>query len=185
MEKKNSYSGEQKIFECSICLETAKEPVITKCGHIFCWPCLYEWFESKGNQTTCPNCKNPIHKDDIIPIYTKDENKNNSKKGFDIPRPKAQRNNNNNNNNNNINNSFFNSNFNFGFGFFPFFNLNFNNFNNGYYENEFNNNNNYNNNYNNNNNNISFFDGMNENEKKYISNLLILLFMIFFWINFV
>ncbi len=184
MEKKNSYSGEQKIFECSICLETAKEPVITKCGHIFCWPCLYEWFESKGNQTTCPNCKNPIHKDDIIPIYTKDENKNNSKKGFDIPRPKAQRNNNNNNNNNN--NSFFNSNFNFGFGFFPFFNLNFNNFNNGYYENEFNNNNNnYNNNYNNNNNNISFFDGMNENEKKYISNLLILLFMIFFWINFV
>ena len=169
MEKKNSYSGEQKIFECSICLETAKEPVITKCGHIFCWPCLYEWFESKGNQTTCPNCKNPIHKDDIIPIYTKDENKNNSKKGFDIPRPKAQRNNNNNNNN-----FFSNSNFNFGFGFFPFsgFNINFNNFNN---ENE------YNNNYNNNN---SFFDGMNENEKKYISNLLILLFMIFFWINF-
>ena len=172
MEKKNSYSGEQKIFECSICLETAKEPVITKCGHIFCWPCLYEWFESKGNQTTCPNCKNPIHKDDIIPIYTKDENKNNSKKGFDIPRPKAQRNNNNNNNNNN---SFFtNSNFNFGFGFFPFsgFNINFNNFNN---ENE------YNNNYNNNN---SFFDGIKKNEKKYISNLLILLFMIFFWINF-
>ena len=170
MEKKNSYSGEQKIFECSICLETAKEPVITKCGHIFCWPCLYEWFESKGNQTTCPNCKNPIHKDDIIPIYTKDENKNNSKKGFDIPRPKAQRNSNNNNNNN----FFSNSNFNFGFGFFPFsgFNINFNNFNN---ENE------YNNNYNNNN---SFFDGMNENEKKYISNLLILLFMIFFWINF-
>ena len=174
MEKKNSYSGEKKIFECSICLETAKEPVITKCGHIFCWPCLYEWFESKGNQTTCPNCKNPIHKDDIIPIYTKDENKNNSKKGFDIPRPKAQRNNNNYNNNNN--NFFNNSNFNFGFGFFPFsgFNINFNNFNN---ENE------YNNNYNNNNNN-SFFDGMNENEKKYISNLLILLFMIFFWINF-
>ena len=172
MEKKNSYSGEQKIFECSICLETAKEPVITKCGHIFCWPCLYEWFESKGNQTTCPNCKNPIHKDDIIPIYTKDENKNNSKKGFDIPRPKAQRNSNNNNNNNNF---FSNSNFNFGFGFFPFsgFNINFNNFNN---ENEYNN---YN--YNNNN---SFFDGMNENEKKYISNLLILLFMIFFWINF-
>ena len=171
MEKKNSYSGEQKIFECSICLETAKEPVITKCGHIFCWPCLYEWFESKGNQTTCPNCKNPIHKDDIIPIYTKDENKNNSKKGFDIPRPKAQRNSNNNNNNNN--NFFSNSNFNFGFGFFPFsgFNINFNNFNN---ENEYN--------YNNNNN--SFFDGMNENEKKYISNLLILLFMIFFWINF-
>ena len=182
--EKNSYSGEQKIFECSICLETAKEPVITKCGHIFCWPCLYEWFENKGNQTTCPNCKNPIHKDhkgDVIPVYTKDENKDNSKKKFDIPRPKAHRNVNNNNNNNNAG-FFSNSNFNFGFGFFPFsgFGFNFNNFNNNY-ENEFNNNNNNNDM---NNSNFSFFDGMNENEKKYISNLLILLFMIFFWINF-
>ena len=177
MEKKNSYSGEQKIFECSICLETAKEPVITKCGHIFCWPCLYEWFESKGNQTTCPNCKNPIHKDDIIPIYTKDENKNNSKKGFDIPRPKAQRNPEQQNNNNG--GFFSNSNFNFGFGFFPFtgFNINFNNFNNN--ENQYNNYNNNNRNLNN-----SFMDGLNENEKQYISNLLILFFLIFIWINF-
>lgn len=29
------------MYECTICLENAKEPVVTKCGHIFCWPCLY------------------------------------------------------------------------------------------------------------------------------------------------
>ena len=29
------------VFECTICLESAKEPVVTKCGHIFCWPCIY------------------------------------------------------------------------------------------------------------------------------------------------
>lgn len=29
-------------YECSICIETAKEPVVTKCGHLFCWPCIYE-----------------------------------------------------------------------------------------------------------------------------------------------
>ena len=29
------------VFECTICLESAKEPIVTKCGHIFCWPCIY------------------------------------------------------------------------------------------------------------------------------------------------
>jgi len=30
------------MFECNICLETASEPVITLCGHLFCWPCIYQ-----------------------------------------------------------------------------------------------------------------------------------------------
>jgi hypothetical protein len=29
-------------FECSICMDVAKEPVVTKCGHLFCWPCIYD-----------------------------------------------------------------------------------------------------------------------------------------------
>lgn len=28
-------------FECAICLDVAKEPIVTKCGHLFCWPCIY------------------------------------------------------------------------------------------------------------------------------------------------
>jgi len=31
-------------FMCAICIdEVSDEPVVTKCGHIFCWPCLYQW----------------------------------------------------------------------------------------------------------------------------------------------
>ncbi|KAL7495656.1 hypothetical protein ACHAWT_003976 [Skeletonema menzelii] len=31
-------------FMCAICIDTVSdEPVVTRCGHIFCWPCLYQW----------------------------------------------------------------------------------------------------------------------------------------------
>ena len=29
------------VFECNICLDLASHPVITLCGHLYCWPCLY------------------------------------------------------------------------------------------------------------------------------------------------
>lgn len=31
----------ENTFECSICLEMAKEPVLTQCGHLFCWSCIF------------------------------------------------------------------------------------------------------------------------------------------------
>lgn len=30
-------------FECNICYELAQEPVVTLCGHLYCWPCIYRW----------------------------------------------------------------------------------------------------------------------------------------------
>ena len=112
-------------FECSICLDVAKEPVVTKCGHLFCWPCIYKWNEQRK---TCPNCNNPIDKKDCIPIYNKDQNNKNTNR-FKIPeRPKGERNTGTNiNNNQNSNNNFFN-NMNFGVGLFglPFFGMSFN-----------------------------------------------------------
>jgi E3 ubiquitin-protein ligase RNF5 len=32
----------ENIFECTICFENAKEPVVTNCGHLYCWPCIFE-----------------------------------------------------------------------------------------------------------------------------------------------
>jgi len=32
-------------FSCNICFEAVTEPVVTQCGHLYCWPCLYRWLE--------------------------------------------------------------------------------------------------------------------------------------------
>jgi hypothetical protein len=32
-------------FSCNICLDAVTEPVVTQCGHLYCWPCMYQWLE--------------------------------------------------------------------------------------------------------------------------------------------
>ena len=61
--------SEQKIV-CPICLDALQEivaPRVTKCGHIFCWPCLvrYLTYEQKQNWKKCPLCADPIMKKDV------------------------------------------------------------------------------------------------------------------------
>ncbi|XP_069775727.1 uncharacterized protein [Narcine bancroftii] len=34
--------ADKVTFECNICLDTAKDAVISLCGHLFCWPCLHQ-----------------------------------------------------------------------------------------------------------------------------------------------
>jgi E3 ubiquitin-protein ligase RNF5 len=72
--KQNEQKKEQTeiLFECNICLDTASNPVVTLCGHLFCWPCINSWLKQpKPNSQTCPVCKSGIKKSTLVPIYAK------------------------------------------------------------------------------------------------------------------
>lgn len=79
-------------FECSICLELSQDPVVTMCGHLFCWPCLHQWITIHSSLQECPVCKACV-KDKIIPLYGRGKAGFNGSKTktiheFDVPRPR-------------------------------------------------------------------------------------------------
>jgi len=87
-DKKSNPEG--AAFECNICLDSAKEPVISMCGHLFCWPCLHQWLETRPARQVCPVCKSAISKEKVIPVYSRGgENKDPREKV--PPRPQGQR----------------------------------------------------------------------------------------------
>ena len=89
----NDYDSEDR-FACNICFESVKVPVVTRCGHLYCWSCLYIWLEpgmnseerryldssyfQLGSQTVnearrlCPVCKAPCNVKELVPIYVRE-----------------------------------------------------------------------------------------------------------------
>jgi hypothetical protein len=65
--------------------------VVTHCGHLYCWPCLYRWLEpgmqpderaSLGlapavafdrSRRVCPVCKSPCSTPTVVPIYVRSD----------------------------------------------------------------------------------------------------------------
>jgi len=75
-------------FECNICLESAVEPVISLCGHLFCWSCIFQWIQSHGERP-CPVCKSVLSKDKLIPLYGRGKEQKDPRLNPG-PRPQAQ-----------------------------------------------------------------------------------------------
>ncbi|CAR29634.1 hypothetical protein ZYGR_0AD03180 [Zygosaccharomyces rouxii] len=45
---------------CSICHDLMFVPVMTQCGHNYCYDCLSSWFDSNSNELSCPQCRASI-----------------------------------------------------------------------------------------------------------------------------
>ncbi|OVA00592.1 zinc finger protein [Macleaya cordata] len=62
-------------FDCNICLENAHDPVVTLCGHLYCWPCIYKWLHLQNatndpdQQPLCPVCKADVSVSTLVPLY--------------------------------------------------------------------------------------------------------------------
>ncbi|KAJ2816782.1 hypothetical protein FBU31_006460 [Coemansia sp. 'formosensis'] len=76
-------------FSCNICFDTATDPVLTICGHLFCWSCLVQWLERSA---TCPVCKAGCDKDKVIPVYGRGREEKDPRHNPNLPnRPAGQR----------------------------------------------------------------------------------------------
>ncbi|MBA0864988.1 hypothetical protein Goshw_007899 [Gossypium schwendimanii] len=63
-------------FDCNICFDSAQDPVVTLCGHLYCWPCIYKWLrvqtsslDADQRQRNCPVCKANISSSSLVPLY--------------------------------------------------------------------------------------------------------------------
>ncbi|KAM0859511.1 hypothetical protein ACQ4PT_047144 [Festuca glaucescens] len=65
---RESTSG-RSSFECNICFELPQEPIVTLCGHLFCWPCLCKWLRIHSHSPKCPVCKAAVKEDKLVLLY--------------------------------------------------------------------------------------------------------------------
>ncbi|XP_074592851.1 E3 ubiquitin-protein ligase RMA1H1-like [Curcuma longa] len=57
-------------FDCNICLDLVVDPVVTLCGHLYCWPCIYKWMQVESmSHRQCPVCKAFLSRDTIVPLF--------------------------------------------------------------------------------------------------------------------
>ncbi|CAO2822131.1 unnamed protein product [Amaranthus hypochondriacus] len=87
-------SEEGSFFDCNICFDLAKEPIVTCCGHLFCWPCIYRWLHIHSDAKECPVCKGEVTLKNVTPIYGRGNHVDTPEEdtGIKVPvRPSAQR----------------------------------------------------------------------------------------------
>ncbi|KAK3227185.1 hypothetical protein Dsin_007047 [Dipteronia sinensis] len=82
------------FFDCNICLDLARDPVVTCCGHLFCWSCLYRWLHVHSDAKECPVCKGEVTLKKVTPIYGRGSNTRGPEEDLSLKiprRPDAQR----------------------------------------------------------------------------------------------
>lgn len=83
---------DDSMYVCNICLDIAKDAVVSMCGHLYCWCCLNTWLETRPHRQLCPVCKAAISKEKVIPLYGRNsENQQDPRNKTTPPRPQAQR----------------------------------------------------------------------------------------------
>lgn len=77
-------------FDCNICLDSVHDPVVTLCGHLYCWPCIYKWIhhQKTTQNVQCPVCKSEISQKTIVPLYGRGQTTEEKSQDVDITVPR-------------------------------------------------------------------------------------------------
>ncbi|NWX48779.1 HLTF factor, partial [Steatornis caripensis] len=59
--------------ECAVCLESLTLPVITRCAHVFCKPCIFEVIRSEQPNAKCPLCRNELRAEQLVECPLEEE----------------------------------------------------------------------------------------------------------------
>lgn len=66
----DKHDEDNSLYDCNICLTTARNSVISPCGHLFCWSCLHMWMLTPcERRKMCPVCGTSLSKKELIPLY--------------------------------------------------------------------------------------------------------------------
>ncbi|ORM41866.1 putative cleavage and polyadenylation specificity factor subunit 2 [Babesia sp. Xinjiang] len=57
----------RRRMTCTVCSEHFRDRCLTKCGHVFCEPCISSFFKSRNRK--CPVCKVGFDRNDVRRIY--------------------------------------------------------------------------------------------------------------------
>ncbi|CAH1110041.1 unnamed protein product [Psylliodes chrysocephalus] len=52
--------------ECPICFNFFQFPIKSQCGHVYCMDCIYTYWEKSMWKTTCPLCRRPLKRLQIL-----------------------------------------------------------------------------------------------------------------------
>uniref|UniRef100_H3DQ38 Helicase like transcription factor n=1 Tax=Tetraodon nigroviridis TaxID=99883 RepID=H3DQ38_TETNG len=54
--------------ECSVCLDSVRLPVITRCAHIYCRPCITQVISTQQEKASCPLCRGEIKTNELVEV---------------------------------------------------------------------------------------------------------------------
>ncbi|KAJ4703474.1 E3 ubiquitin-protein ligase RMA1H1-like [Melia azedarach] len=69
-------------FEQYFAREWKTIAVVTLCGHLYCWPCIYKWLHiqsaslASDEHPQCPVCKDDISHTTMVPLYGRGQTPN-------------------------------------------------------------------------------------------------------------
>ncbi|XP_073158028.1 DNA repair protein RAD16 [Henckelia pumila] len=74
MEKKGKPVDTCNAEQCNLCQDSAEDPIVTSCAHVFCKSCLID-FAASMEHNSCPSCSKPLTVDFTIKKDAREQNR--------------------------------------------------------------------------------------------------------------